>query len=332
MRFAALADHLFGRRRISGKVIAHEDVIHELRKLGFLLPAENVVAIPNTGFTRARIGAAAWVILHVLRSNYRHVHLASNPSPLSWTFALLRRKLPCFSVSVVDSRVSQPDRWMRALRHASSIDCLSPSIAGKIVEREPDLALRLKVAPCSFPARPAASGSAVPDALPVRDIDLLFVSRFVAGKGIELLNAVGRDLSDLKVRIAGSGPYRPCVAEAILGPEEDIPGLMLRSKIFLSLQLETNYPSQAVYEAVRARCALIVTDTGDTRRFLDDDCAMLVSPQPEAIVTAARQLLADTKRMTRLTENAAVVLQDHTVDGFAQYFLDEVIERPDCCG
>ena len=322
IRFAALSDVLFGERRINGRMVVREDVLGELRKLGFRLEDEYVVPIPRTALTRHRVGVALWVALHVLRSDYAHVHLASNPSPLSWLLSRLRRWFPPFSVSIVDSRVQTADVWMKALQSAHAIDCLSPSIAGKIVEKWPTLVDRVRVAPTSFPARPQLPR---PSQAVARDIDVLFVGRFVKGKGIELLDAVGKHLVNVSVHLVGAGPLRPIIPGATFESDDDVFGLMLRSKIFLSLQLETNYPSQAIYEAVGAGCALIVTDTGDTRRFLDDHSALLVPPQPAAIVESVTRLLRDSSLRVALAETAQERLRDHTVCRFADYLIDDVV-------
>lgn len=329
IRFAALADTIFLEHKFPGRMVVQEDVLAELRRVGFQLNDEYVVSIRRTAFTRHRVGLALWVAVHVLRSNYTHVHLASNPSPLSWLFGRLRRWFPPFSVSVVDARVPGASAWMRALRYSSAIDCLSPSIAGKVIEKQPELAHHVKIAPASFAARPQQPEDVHPAA--TRDIDLLFVGRFVPGKGIELLDAMRHDLADARFYIVGSGPLRPQVFGAVIEPDGDVFGLMLRSKIFLSLQLETNYPSQAIYEAVRAGCALVVTDTGDTRRFLDEHAAVLVPPQPAAIVEAVHLLLGNSDLRDALSQAAQNRLEGHTVRRFADYFLDEVVRRGDDC-
>lgn len=326
VRFAALADHLIHREGESGCLIAHQSVVRELRRVGYILEDNHVVTIPEKALYRSRVATGMWILIHVVRRKYRHVHLASNPSPLSWLFATLRAVTPRFSVSAVNSRVGHSQRWIRALRHAESVDCLSPSIAGKLVERDPELAHRVRVAPCSFPARPTGSVGVECSGPETRDIDLLFVSRFVRGKGIELLNALGPEFADLNVRIAGTGPYRPHLPGATVGPEKDVRNLYRRSKVFLSLQLETNYPSQVIYEAVHFGCALVVVDTGDTRRFLNEECAALVPPKPDAIASAVRHLLANPSKMHDMTEKASQSLLSHTVDAFAQYFFNEVVK------
>lgn len=61
---------------------------------------------------------------------------------------------------------------------------------------------------------------------------------------------------------------------------------MPQSKVFMSLQIDNNYPSQSLAEAFACGCYAIVTDVGMTRLMVEDSHADLVAGTPDDIADA----------------------------------------------
>lgn len=66
---------------------------------------------------------------------------------------------------------------------------------------------------------------------------------------------------------------------------------MPQSKVFMSLQIDNNYPSQSLAEAFSCGCYIIVTDVGMTRLMVEDSHADLVAGTPEDIADAINKYL-----------------------------------------
>ena len=219
---------------------------------------------------------------------------------------------------------------------ATAIDCLSGLIKTDLCaflgER---YRIKCKVAPCSF------TESRIPQAAVARDIDVSLIARMIDCKGHGLLRKALGELkssscSSLVVRVCGSGPLESEIRRdfaSITGHqvhiqyEEDPFRILLRSKVFVSLQDVDNYPSQSLLEAMACGCAIIATDVGLTRQLLDEDCAILIRPEPTALAEALRQVLTSPALRCSLGANARrVVTTQQTIERFADYFIREVIE------
>ena len=94
----------------------------------------------------------------------------------------------------------------------------------------------------------------------------------------------------------------------------------------LSLQEVDNYPSQVVLEAMASECALIATDVGETRKFLDESCAILVPPEPEEIALAIRFLIENPDVRDRLAAaGMRRAMTHHTVEKYRRHFLTKIV-------
>ena len=62
------------------------------------------------------------------------------------------------------------------------------------------------------------------------------------------------------------------------------------------------YRLEELLEAMAQGCAIVATDVGDTRRLLDDSCALLVEPSTEAICEAAIRLLLEPALLGQLSQ------------------------------
>ena len=129
-----------------------------------------------------------------------------------------------------------------------------------------------------------------------------------------------------ELHVCGSGPLQLNIAGAKVYSSVDPFEVLSRAKISLSLQPLGNYPSQVVLESMASGCAIIATDTGETRKFLDESCAILIPYDSEALFRAIESLLSNPERRERLGKAARVkVLSEHTIERYANYFVSEVI-------
>lgn len=168
--------------------------------------------------------------------------------------------------------------WL-AFPFVGRIDVLSPTIFAAMRGYRAAPKMSLTPGGTFLVAQPAVVAAKMPT--------VVFVSRLVAGKGIDDLldewSDVWRHLrervpSDFVLQIAGYGPLQNHVAARVAelartGTPIAFIGyaaaetLLAPAAVVLSMQEVTNYPSRVVAEALMSGCAAIVRDTGDSREF-----------------------------------------------------------------
>lgn len=264
-------------------------------------------------------------VVRVLK--FQHLHLCLNPGVISFFVALLAPHSTRLTLSMVDSTYDRTStRFSRSLAALNlsrydGVDCLSAGPRDYILNYFPHFNKeKLHVAPCSF----SDYSSAAPQ--DCRDIDLVMMARFVTGKGYELLMQDVGFFDKYELHCYGSGPLRVEIGRAHVGFASSPYQVLGRSKIFLSLQQNENYPSQALLEAMASGCAIIATDVGETRRILDESCAVLIPFCLDSLKSAIEKLLNDDDLRCRMGHAArSRALQHHTIERYSKYFLDEVI-------
>lgn len=270
-----------------------------------------------------------------------HLHFGSNPGASTFLYALFSGFACPFSVSLVDS-IKDYQRNVREKLYvagtaafATAIDCLSILIKADLCAfLGQRYVSKCKVAPCSF------TESHVPQAAVARDIDVSLIARMIDCKGHGLLRRALGELtssnsSGLVVHVCGSGPLESEIRRDFAAVtnhrvhiqyEKEPFRVLLKSKVFVSLQDVDNYPSQSLLEAMSCGCAIIATDVGLTRQLLSEECAILIRPEPAALAEALRQVLTSPTLRCTLGANARrVVTTQHTIERFADYFIREVI-------
>jgi glycosyltransferase involved in cell wall biosynthesis len=238
--------------------------------------------------------------------NFIHVHLAMNPGLFSTLFSFSGIN---YSISIVDPYLNFK-YWQlkRSVRKSQAIDCLSESIHGKLITMSEGFSLPpVFVSPCSFTDSRNVEVCASKDTDLERDIDVALIAREVPGKGHALFKQSLINLPGISYHIT---------------PTDDPFGIMRRSKIFVSLQEIENYPSQALLEAMISGCAIIATDVGETRRLLDETCAVLIPYDPAALAESITYLLKNPSHRKKMAiAGQRRVLSEQTVERFADYFL-----------
>lgn len=330
-RFKRLAEEISSEAYFSSYLIAREAFLKEFDEGG-----GGKLALFNR-----RLYKLCWeIIRHLREKQITCLHIASNPSVLTFVLACLARVIGVrVSISSVDSSKSKLSDFslLSLLSHqftylaVNKIDFLSSSIYS--FHRRIFFIGKAKacVSPCSF-----LSSSFKVVAKKKKDYDLCFVSRLVPKKGVELLFKALEEIDvPLKVRICGEGELSEFVNTKISELNHHIidvgycPNpieILSNSKIFLSLQASNNYPSQSLFEAIYARCAVIATDVGETRKILRPQYAKLISDYTGLVRAIEDMAFADSE-LCSITEMAYnEVFSVHNIDNFKRYFLKEVVE------
>ncbi|MBS4034554.1 MAG: glycosyltransferase family 4 protein [Ignavibacterium sp.] len=95
------------------------------------------------------------------------------------------------------------------------------------------------------------------------------------------------------------------------------------ASVFVSIQTTNNYPSQSVLEAMGCGNAIIATDVGDTRMFINDKNGILIGLNINNLVNAIESLYLNKELSLRLGMNAySYVRENHTIDKMADYYIN----------
>ncbi|WP_368655539.1 glycosyltransferase family 4 protein [Castellaniella ginsengisoli] len=329
-RYIRLMD-FFYRQGVDVALICTHDALCGVRGLGVNIPLSIIhlvdFRLKGNNWILRKLNRAYGILsafLWMAGNEYRQIHIVSNPGIIVYIYALISRFLPQFSFSVVDSRLKFNGGWVgRSVKAACSVDCLSYSIGEEIREackNETDRG-KVHVSPCSF------TDFSEVKIRNTRDIDVVMMARFSPEKGYGLFLAAEQKLPDgLEIHLCGFGGSPPHTKRARVYACQNPFEVLARAKIFLSLQDEENYPSQALLEAMASGCAVIATDVGETRRLLDESCAILIRSDPDDLALSIKYLLENPTECRRLGWEARErVLKNHTLERFSEYFKKNIL-------
>jgi glycosyltransferase involved in cell wall biosynthesis len=193
---------------------------------------------------------------------------------------------------------------------------------------------KMKVCPCSFTDYARFLGNKNKDPLIVFAGELslrkdpIFLLRAVVDIQDRLLR------SGWKVAIYGKGPLEKKIVSFIsqhglenlvnVATTADMAAILNKSSIFCSCQVEENYPSQALLEAMASGNAVVATDVGETRRLVNGHNGLLVPKNSYTKLSQILLTLIENKDLRDHLGNAAAqhVRKSHTIYRFADYMLD----------
>jgi len=99
--------------------------------------------------------------------------------------------------------------------------------------------------------------------------------------------------------------------------------LLSKSKIFVSLQYPTNYPSQSLIEAMATENSVICTDDEDTRLLINSTNGILIPMDANKLMEALNILIDNDILRANLGRKAREkVLKEHRLDIFASYMMN----------
>lgn len=319
-------------------LITNEKLIASAHEAGLIdadAPHQKIISVPDAG--AMRLSVALYRRIRELGCELVHLPLAQGKLlPLYALLQLTSRVRISHTVAAVwyahRMRVALGSRlisrWLWSL--ADRIDSLYTGFA-ELHARPLGLLHKVTTSPCSFTDVERYSGVAV------KDIDIVFAGAFNAEKNpllfVDALASLRRRGIPFAAVMAGGGPQGESVKERVraaglrdevaVGPIADMSSVFARSRIFVSLQQNENYPSQSLIEAMVARNAVVASDVGETRRLVTPDTGIVVPLEAEKVADAIGVFLTDWGRATMAAERGReLILREHRLDRFASYMVD----------
>jgi len=219
-----------------------------------------------------------------------------------------------------------------ALEKSDYVDFLSPYILNGVRERGIDIQdERVTISRCSFTDYTqckvgnkskfeiAFSGRLEKDKNPLLFLEaaLLLTQKFP--KIVFHILGEGRLSNEIKERIEKSGRKNIIFHGFLKRPTE----ILAKTSVFVSIQISNNYPSQSVLEAMACSNAIIASDVGDTRMFVNETNGILIDLNLESLLKALTFLITNPEKTKTLGSNAVnYVIQNHRIDVVADYYIN----------
>jgi len=218
------------------------------------------------------------------------------------------------------------------LKHCDKIDFLSRGIVPRLEKQIDQIdESRISISPNSF----INYGNYYPDNS--KENSVVFMSRLVKIKNpilflkaIEIAN-LKYNMSNINYYILGTGPLENTIKNYILSNriknvyckgEVNRPWEYLqKSKVFVSVQKDENYPSQSLLEAMACENAIIASDVGETRLLVTVGEGILVKLNEEEIAKALCKLFTTPCLIEKLGINARKkAVENHNIEKYVEYF------------
>ncbi|MCF2560337.1 glycosyltransferase family 4 protein [Prevotella brevis] len=212
-------------------------------------------------------------------------------------------------------------------KYHAYVDCLDENIQNIVRQTYPTACDHILKSPCSF-----VDYSGLPHR-GKKEHAVVFAGRFMKEKGIRLLlDQLDNILSktSYKIYIKGRGPLHDEVKERVnncicperveLGFVMNLPELLERTEVFLSLQEFENYPSQSLLEAMYARNAVIATNVGLTEKLIKPCFGILINNGAELLAALKKIETADIEKMTDSAYK--FVSENHNAKSFHDYLIN----------
>lgn len=221
-----------------------------------------------------------------LTNNYRSVHFVTSFSlKFKRIFGSTNKVSTFYNGGSTAIGVRSQSFKSTALDKSILIDCLSDDIKKEILNIYPTIETRLFVSPCSFIDYENTDFS-----VKEKENIIVFSGRFNEQKGVNLLISIIPDFlkktKDFKLYILGHGPLENLIKETVrkhngqdrikIEFNTDPKLILKKSKIFLSLQKNENYPSQSLIEAMACGNIPIATDNGLTHLLVNENTGIRV--------------------------------------------------------
>ncbi|MFO7525406.1 MAG: glycosyltransferase [Ignavibacteriaceae bacterium] len=129
----------------------------------------------------------------------------------------------------------------------------------------------------------------------------------------------GRLTSDIRERVEDAGSGNIIFHGFHSTPAE----ILADTSVFVSIQTTNNYPSQSVLEAMGCGNAIVATDVGDTKMFINENNGILIKLNADELVNAIETLYLDDELRAKMGDYAyKYVRENHTVEKMAEYYVD----------
>jgi len=224
-----------------------------------------------------------------------------------------------------------PVSYNLALRTANHIDFLGNSYCKGLEKRgfkfNKD---RISISPCSFIDY---SKCHVQD----KENLVVFAARLIEHKNpilfLQACKSVCDKRNDIRFEISGEGYLKNEVQRFIVNNDlsrfitlkyySDIHQLFSKSKIFVSVQNEDNYPSQSILEAMASENVVIATDVGETYKLVTDEIGYRVNFNANEIADKIIYLIDNPAELiTKAKLASKFIKENHTVEHFSKYLME----------
>ncbi|MDO6421060.1 glycosyltransferase [Saccharophagus degradans] len=151
-----------------------------------------------------------------------------------------------------------------------------------------------------------------------------FCARLIPRKNGLLFAQVAKELlalrADVFVNVIGGGEQEEVIkgllapwlgVRANVGRVSNPSSYLVQSDVFVSLIEPDNYPSQSVLEAMDCGNALLLSDTGDSARFLLQDNGRIVELNCDALVSALIDMVDNPVKVKSMGERSKSVVSTH---------------------
>lgn len=223
-----------------------------------------------------------------------------------------------------------------ALNNFDNLDFLSPFILKGVEELGVKLNhSKCNITPCSFiDYSKCIIGKK-------ENLEIAFAGRLEESKNpllyIESINILSKKYPNIKFHLLGNGNLSDTILDLIksYSLQEKInfcfhvnpPEVFSNTSIFVSLQTTNNYPSQSVLEAMACGNAIIATDVGDTRLFVNDTNGILINLGLNELLNALDYLINNKEKTLQLgLSGRKYALENHNLEKHANYYWELFIK------
>ena len=162
---------------------------------------------------------------------------------------------------------------------------------------------------------------------PNKEPAVAFAGRLVEEKNprlfLQAVPAIRRAVPAARFFLLGEGPLRVQIEEDLdrltirdiveVGFRPDLASVLGKTRVFVSLQRQDNYPSQSLLEAMACGMATVATDVGLTWKLVNEATGIRVKPNPDDLAEAVIRLLRDPQRCDQLGQAARQrVMEEHS--------------------
>jgi len=218
-----------------------------------------------------------------------------------------------------------------ALENSDYIDFLSPFILKGVKEREIKIKEEsVSITPCSFTdySKCKVGDKSI--------FQVAFTGRLEKDKNPDLFLEAAIVLSqkypEIIFHIMGEGRLSELIKSLLTnsglnniifhGFHSQPTEILASTSVFVSIQTTNNYPSQSVLEAMGCGNAVIATDVGDTRMFINEMNGILIEMELSELVNTIETLYLKKELTDRLGKNAfSYVRENHTIEKMADYYV-----------
>lgn len=219
-----------------------------------------------------------------------------------------------------------------ALENSDYVDFLSPFILKGVQ----DIGIKIKeesasITPCSFTDytkcrigdksifRVAFVGRLEKDKNPVLFLEAAIILSKKYPEIIFHIMGEGRLSLEIKNKVHSSG----LVNIKFHGFHPQPTDILSNTSVFVSIQTTNNYPSQSVLEAMGCGNAIIATDVGDTRMFINKNNGFLINLEISQLVNAIETCFLNKDLRERVGNYAySYVRENHTIEKMAKYYVN----------